>query len=45
MGGQSGSPMILVKGDKLWIIGIHKGGITTMINGENVEANVGILIT
>ena len=45
MEGQNGAPIILIQGDNLSIVGIHRGGIKTRINDTEIEANVGKLIT
>ena len=44
--GQSGSPLIEVgEKDEPSIIGIHKGGVNTKINGSMCKANSGKLLT
>jgi hypothetical protein len=43
--GQSGAAIFLNDNDSYAIVGVHKGGITTPINGVSTKANGGRLIT
>jgi len=45
LAGQSGSPIIEISGEELAIVGIHKGALKYMLEGQEVWINVGRLIT
>ena len=43
--GQSGAPIIAEEKGQLKLIGIHKGGVTTVLDGKQQLINSGRLIT